>query len=393
MRFYSTIIAALAAVGAATAAESYIPADDNEVLETLPRELLSDRGELAALRRQLAEDPNNAELAASVASRYLQLGKQEGDPRFNGYAQAALRPWWTAANPPPAILKLRAKLKERDHKYDEAVADLELLLDREPQQIQAWIELANIYRVQGKYREAQQACDKLSQIADGAATIMCSAPLLAATGQADDAYASLTEILPAVRDQWPAAVQWVLTMQAEISRALGHNERAEQHYREGLANNSRDKYLLRSYADFLIDQGRNEEVLSLLRPHASDTGILLCLAIAAHRSGQMELATSWQAQLEGRFEETRLRGDQPHGRFEARYALEMGNDPQRALRLAQANWQQQKEPHDTRVLLEAAIAAGDAAAAQPVLDFLQANGTQDVMLHRLAKQAKQMEPN
>jgi predicted Zn-dependent protease len=240
--------------------------------------------------------------------------------------------------------------------------------------------------VLGKYREAQQACDKLSQITDGAPAIMCSAPLLAATGQADKAYATLTEILPAVRDQWPAAVQWVHTMQAEISRALGHNERAEQHYREGLANNPRDKYLLRSYADFLIDQGRNEEVVSLLRPHVGDTGILLCLAIAAHRSGLPELATNWQAQLESRFEETRLRGDQPHGRFEARYALELGNDPQRALRLAQANWKQQKEPHDTRVLLEAAIAAGDAAAAQPVLDFLQANGTQDVVLHGLAKQ-------
>jgi tetratricopeptide (TPR) repeat protein len=386
MRFHLTIIAALATVGAATAAESYTPADDSEVLETLPRELLSGRDELASLRRQLAEDPNNAELAASVASRYLQLGKQEGDPRFNGYAQAALRPWWTAANLPLAILKLRAKLKERDHKYDEAVADLELLLGREPQHVQAWIELANIYRVQGKYREAQQACDELSQIADGAATILCSAPLLAATGQADKAYASLTEILPAVRDQWPAAVQWVLTMQAEISRALGHNERAELHYREGLANNPHDKYLLRSYADFLLDDGRNDAVLSLLRPHAGDTGILLCLAIAAHRSGQAELASNWQAQLESRFEETRLRGDQPHGRFEARYALELGTDPQRALKLAQANWQQQKEPHDTRVLLEAAIAAQDSAAAQPVLEFLKASGMQDIVLQRLAKQ-------
>jgi thioredoxin-like negative regulator of GroEL len=371
---------------AATTAEPYLPADDNEVLETLPRDLLSSRSELATLRRQLAENPNDMELAARVASLYLQVGREEGDPRFNGYAQAAIRPWWEAANPPPAILKLRAKLKERDHKYDEALADQQLLLENDPQDIQAWIELANLYRVQGKYTEAREACDKLSKFAGQAATVMCSVPVQAATGHAEEAYASLTEILPTVRERWPTAVQWILTMQAEISRSLGRDREAQQHYRECLANDPTDKYLLRSYADFLLDRGRDEDVLSLLRPYTADTGVLLCLAIAAQRTGQEALAHEWQAQLESRFEESRLRGDQPHGRFEARYELELGNDPKRALTLAQANWQQQKEPHDTRILLEAAIAANEPAAAQAVLEFLKQSGTQDVELQRLAQQ-------
>jgi hypothetical protein len=113
---------------------------------------------------------------------------------------------------------------------------------------------------------------------------------------------------------------------------------------------------------------------------------LLCLAIAASRGRQDALAAEWQAQLESRFEETRLRGDQPHGRFEAHYELALGNDPQRALTLAKANWQQQKEPHDTRIMLEAAIAAEDPAAAEPALKFLKESGTQDVVLKRLAQQ-------
>jgi hypothetical protein len=178
----------------------------------------------------------------------------------------------------------------------------------------------------------------------------------------------------------------VFTTQAEIARALGRTQEAEQHYREGLANDAKDKYLLRSYADFLLDGGREQEVLKLLRPYTGDTGILLCLAIAAHRSGQQAMYADWHAQLQSRFEETRLRGDQPHGRFEARFELELMHNPQRALELAQANWQQQKEPHDTRVLLEAATAANDRAAAQPVLEFLKQNGTQDVALERLVQQ-------
>jgi len=49
------------------------------------------------------------------------------------------------------------------------------------------------------------------------------------------------------------------------------------------------------------------------------------------------LAAKWQTQLESRFEEIRLRGSQPHGRFDARYTLELKNDPQSALTIALAN--------------------------------------------------------
>lgn len=378
--------AALAIAAAATAAEPYIPTDDNEVLETLPRDLLSGRDELATLRRQLADDPKNIELAGNVASRFLQMGKSEGDPRFYGYAQAAIQPWWEAASAPPAILKLRAKLKETDHRYDEALADLKLLVEQQPQDVQAWIELANVLRVQGKYAEARQACDKLSEFAGTGPTIMCSVPIQAVTGEAEEAYASLSEIMPMVRKNWPSAVQWIVTMQAEISRALGHDREAEQHYREGLANDPDDFYLLRSYADFLLDHGRGEETLPQLREHLSDTGILLLAAIAARRSGQEALAAEWTTQLKSRFEEIRLRGSQPHGKFEARYELELMDDPQRALAIAQANWQQQKDPRDSRNVLEAAIAAKDPAQARPVLEFLKANRTQDVVLERLAQQ-------
>jgi tetratricopeptide (TPR) repeat protein len=368
------------------AGELYVPKNDDEVLETLPRDLLAGRDEIDTLRRQLSQDPRNVELAARVASHYLQLGKSAGDPRFYGYAQAALGPWWEAATAPPSILRLRAKLKERDHRYDAALTDLHLLLKQDPQDAQVYIELSNIYWVQGKYAEAQRACDRLGEIADTVPAVMCRAPILAVTGKAEQAYASLTHILPVVRKQWAAALPWVHTMQADISVQLGRLEEAEQHFRQVLAIDPADNYVLRSYADFLLDQQRNEDVIELLREYVSDTGILLPATIAAHRAGQQALAADWRAQLESRFEENRLRGNPPHGRYEARYQLELMNHPQRAVKLAKDNWDQQKQPSDSRVLLEAAIAAKDSAAAQEVLDFLAKYGTQHVILERLAQQ-------
>ena len=367
-------------------AEIFLPADDSEVLETLPRVLFSGRDKLGALRRQLSENSRNVQLAAELAQQYIELGKQASDPRFYGYARAAIRPWWQAERAPAAILLLRAKLKERDHDYDRAVDDLKLLLQLQPRNVQAWIELANLYRVQGKYAESQQACDTLAAFAGRTQWLFCSIPLLAATGKAEQAYESLTAILPQARERWPSTVQWIVTMQAHVARTLGREEQAERHYREGLENDPDDKYLLRAYADYLLDHRREKEALSQLQDHLSDTGILLRAAIAAKRVGDDTSAATWLAQLETRFEEIRLRGGQPHGRFESRCALELKNDAQRALALALENWQKQKEPRDTRNVLEAAVASHDSGRAHVVLEFLRYHGTKDAVLHKLIVQ-------
>ncbi len=379
-------VATFAFVTVASAAEPYVPARDDEVLETLPSSLVS--SELNTLRRRLLEVPNNEELAIKVARRYLQIGNQEGDPRFYGYARAAIQPWWEAVSPPPKILRLRAKLHEKNHLYDEALADLNQFLNHEPRDAQAWIEAANIYRVQGKYAEAWRACTALSGFAGEFPTTLCRVPLQAATGQAEDAYESLVQILPLAKSRWPSTVQWVLTMQAQVAVALGRDEQAERHFREGLALSPQDRYLLREYTDFLLDHGRADEVLPLVRDHIRDNGILLGATIAARRSGNEMLAAEWQKQLANRFEEVRLRGGDTHGKYEARFELELNNDPQRALTIALANWQRQKDTRDTRNVLEAAIAADDPAAARPVLAFLAEHGTQDVLLQRLAQQLK-----
>lgn len=384
MTLRNSIIAfvAVVLVQSVVAKEPYVPKSDDEVLETLPKSLISD--ELTTLRRQLSESPSDINLAVKVAGRYLAMGSLEGDPRFFGYARAALKPWWDQEEPPTRVLRLRAKLREKDHRYDDALVDLRALLDKEPKNSQAWIEVTNILRVQGKYDEAWGACHTLSEFGDEIPNAICRIPLQAATGKAQDADVLLTEILPEARKQFPSVVQWIRTMQSKVAYALGRTDETEQFLRNGLANSPEDKYLIRDYADFLLDQQRNDEVFELVRDHINDNGVLLRGAIAAKRLGKETLAKEWAAQLSTRFEEIRLRGVQPHGRFESRYELEVNNEPKLALRLALTNWEKQKETRDTRNVLEAAIAAGDAKAAQPVVAFLRKHGTEDVVLRDLA---------
>lgn len=81
----------------------------------------------------------------------------------------------------------------------------------------------------------------------------------------------------------------------------------------------------------------------------------------------------------------RARGDASHLREEARVALALDDDPSAALQLALDNWRVQREPVDARLVLQAAFAAGQPAAARGVLDFLAATGMEDPTLADLAR--------
>lgn len=372
----------------ALAAEAYRPSDDSEVLEKLPRTLLASTDQLTALRRQLSVEPNNTELAGDVASQYMRIGNQSGDPRYFGYARAAIQPWWEASSPAVSILRLRAKLKEKDHHYADALADLRKLLAKAPDDIQAWVEITNINRVLGQYEKSLAACEKLSKIAGPERTQLCRIPIQALTGEASEAYGALSALFSKAEEQYPTALQWVITMQAKLAVSLGLNDEAERHFQDGLERDATNTYLMREYADFLLDSERYAEVLSLLNDHTYDNGVLLRSAIAARRNGDHQLSEKWTRELEKRFEEIRLRGSQPHGRFETRYLLELRDNPAKALEVGLANWEKQKELRDTRNVLEAAVAADDSAAVASVLEFLMKHKTQNVAIQKLVQELK-----
>ena len=111
--------------------------------------------------------------------------------------------------------------------------------------------------------------------------------------------------------------------------------------------------------------------------------LLLRLAIAEDMVSSAERQAHIQA-LRDRFAAARLRGDSVHRREEARFTLRLLQKPRPSLQLARDNWEVQREPMDARLLLEAALAAGDRAAARPALEFLTRSGLEDPILARLA---------
>src|SRR5262249_28550584 len=160
---------------------------------------------------------------------------------------------------------------------------------------------------------------------------------------------------------------------AELAARQGHALAAEARYRQALALGRPDGYLLGSYADFLLDAGRRDEVVALLQGETAADNLLLRLAEASGEHVE---------ELAARYAASRARGDRIHLREEARFTLRLRHDARAALALALENWAIQREPADARVLLEAARAAGDRDAARPALAWLRESGLEDPQLAR-----------
>src|SRR5512145_1536182 len=74
--------------------EPHLPTDDAQVLEPLSFKASDPVSrELGTLRTDLRRNPRNLESAVKLATRYIEQGRSEVDPRFFGQAQATLAPW------------------------------------------------------------------------------------------------------------------------------------------------------------------------------------------------------------------------------------------------------------------------------------------------------------
>jgi tetratricopeptide (TPR) repeat protein len=380
----------VACLGASAGAAPYVPSSDSQVLERLPFKPNDPVArEMAQLRRELQRDPRNADVAVRLARRYYSLVAEEGDPRYLGYAQAALAPWWEQEDPPVDVQVLRASLRQFRHDFSGAIVDLNRVLARAPGHAQARVLRAIIHIVQARYDDAKTDCRALHGVTGELIATGCEQVVEGLTGNAAKAYQTLRDALAAHPQAGPDEKLWISLRLAEIAVRLGRTADAEADFKRGLALGITDTFLLAAYADFLLDQKRPAEVVALLKDRTRSDTLLLRLVQAEHRL-KLPDAKTQQAALAARYDAARLRGDTVHQQEEARFALEIESDPKKALALAAENWQVQLEPRDARVFLEAAIAAKDPAKAQPVLEWLERSRIEDRTLQELGAQLREM---
>ncbi len=377
-RWIAVLAAPVLAVCAATAAAApRIPSSDAEVVERLPLKPNDPiNRELRALRQALAADPNDQENAARLARRYYDLAMEEGDPRYVGYAEAAIRRWTTQPEPPAQMVFLRALLRQYRHDFAGAVADLDAVLAHDPEDSGALLWRVALHLVQAQYGEARADCGRAAAVASKLSAVACVAVIDGINGKARAAYDALSDALVRHPTSDPDQRQWMLTRLAEMALRFGDGKLAERHFREAMAASGTDGFVLAALSDYLLDENRPAEVVALLKDWTRSDILLLRLALAESALGAAA-AREHVAALADRFAAAALRGDRLHLQEEARFELYLQKNPQKALRLAAEDWQAQREPRDARILMEAALSAANPDAALPALDWLSATGYED----------------
>lgn len=361
-------------------AAPYTPSNGSEVLEKLPSRNDPAQQEFRRLRTALARDPKNLRVAVDLGRRYIETWRDGGDPRYLGYAQAALAPWWDMPDPPIAARVMRATLLQSTHRFTAALADLDAVLRDDRNNAQAWLTRGTVLTVLGDYPEARKSCMQLSSLAPAVITQTCLYQVENLSGNAEKSYNELNQAFKNNPDADPGIKLWILTLLAEMSLRLGDTTAAQTHFQQALALGNPDNYLLAAYTDFLLEQHDPAKVVSLLKDKIQVDALLLRYALALQALNAPD-AEKFTDMLRQRFEAARMRGDTIHQREQARFELELMHNPAAALKVAQENWNTQKEPADTFLLLSAAVAANDKNAARPVLDWIKKTGFQD---HALA---------
>lgn len=374
---FVALLLLLACVGSGAArAAPYIPADGSQVVERLPSRADPVQRELLRLRSELSRHPGDLELASALARRYIEQARVEGDPRYLGYAQAALAPWWKQAAPPDQILVLRATLRQSTHQFQAALADLDRVVRHDSDNVQAWLTRATVQMVTGDLAGARGSCMRLYSRAPALVVQTCLSSVGSIAGDAAASYRRLLELQVRRPADTPDIGIWVHTLLAEMAARAGDDAAAETHFHSALALGEPDSYLLGAYADFLLDHGRAQEVARLLKDKTRVDALLLRYALALKAMKSPE-AGSQVAALGARFDAALLRADTVHRREQARFELALRGDAAAAVRLAKANWAVQKEPADLRILADCALASGDAEAARLVSDWLRRSHIED----------------
>lgn len=366
-------------------AAPYTPANDAEVVERLPLATDPAARRVESLRKQLAARPGDTALGIEVARRYFDLAMAQGDPRLVGYAAAALAPLKGKADQAAGYWLVQGLIDQYSHRFDEALASLARAAALNPASPEPLSWRAAIFMVQARYPEALAECERLAPLAEPLLGAGCIAYVRASTGQLQGAYDNLAAAVKAAPAAAPELLLWSQTRLAEMALRLQRPEVAEQHFKAALALGLTDQFLLGAYADFLLARQRPAEVLKLLAGWERSDVLLLRLAQAGKVAGDPR-AAQWTAQLRERFEDAARRGDRLHEQEAARFELDLQGRAGPALELARSNYQKQKEPRDAEILMRAALAAFQAAPAQPALDWLRNSRYEDPALQALAQQ-------
>lgn len=340
--------------------------------------------ELEVLQAALDGDPESETVAVEFARHAAKRARRAGDTVLLRRAERALAPWNDDAQAPTEILIVRANIRQIDHRFPEALSDLEIVLMREPANPQALLSRAFIRATIGEAKLGLNDCTALRANVSLTIRETCAARLGGLAGSLAAAYSrmqAVIEITPTSKFEERA---FALGVAAELAERMTDTDKAEAFYSELLSIAPDSAFARAAFADYLISQNDGDAAEKVIgdAPH---TEALMLLTAMAGKQSMTAASVNAATELGARLAVDRMNEDYSHAREYARFALDYQNDPKAALFFAQANWRAQKEPVDARILARAAIANEASEIVQELKRWVRDSALEDPALERILK--------
>lgn len=376
----------------AVAQERYTPAASAVVLSSSVHAQGGRQGELRALDQAWRAQPQNLDAALAYARAVFTLGLTEGDLRWFGSAKAALTPWWQATDLPADGFFLRGLVKQGFHAFDAGLQDIQQAIAKAPRRAEFWSWRFALHLLLADMAAARQDTEEMARLFGPQEAQVYRAVLLYRTGQPQPAIGLLNTAIRAAQFQDPSSQVWLGFHLGEAHRVAGQPDQALAVWGKQLQASPQSHLLRLSLSELLNQQGQYRQARAVATAaHAatsSMTDALLMQALLASRGLKDADEARLASQMDARLKSQALRQEALIERPKLIYQIAYGQNLAAGLALSIENWRLQKEPPDAVLFAQAALALGQARAAEPVVLWAEKTGYTDPQLTPLLQQLK-----
>lgn len=385
----TALLGGFLAVSPVVAQERFKPAASAVVLSASVHAAKGRPDSLRALDQAWRAQPQNLPTALAYARAVFTLGLTEGDLRWYGSAKAALKPWWTVADLPAEAYFLRGLVKQGFHDFQDGLQDINRAIALEPARAEFWSWRFALHLLLADMSAAQKDIEEMSRLLGAEEAQVYRAVLLYRTGQPLPAVDMLSRALRSASYQDAASQDWLGFHLGEAQRVAGQPAKALAVWGQRLKASPQSHLIRLSLADLLNQQGQYREAKTIAMAATSSnapnspatlTDALLMQAVLASRGLKDPDEGRLASQLEARLQSQALRQEALIERPKLIYQIAYGRDLKAGLALSIDNWQLQKEPPDALLFVQAALALGQARAAEPVVKWAEKTGYTDPQL-------------
>lgn len=385
----TALLGCFLAVSPVAAQERFKPAASAVVLSASVHAAKGRPDSFRALDQAWRAQPQNLPTALAYARAVFTLGLTEGDLRWYGSAKAALKPWWTVADLPAEAYFLRGLVKQGFHDFQEGLQDINRAIALEPARAEFWSWRFALHLLLADMSAAQKDIEEMGRLLGAEEAQVYRAVLLYRTGQPLPAVAMLSRAIRSANYQDAASQDWLGFHLGEAHRVAGQPAKALAVWGQRLKASPQSHLIRLSLADLLNQQGQYREAKTIAMAATSSnapnspatlTDALLMQAVLASRGLKDPDEGRLASQLEARLQSQALRQEALIERPKLIYQIAYGRDLKAGLALSIDNWQLQKEPPDALLFVQAALALGQARAAEPVVKWAEKTGYTDPQL-------------